>query len=351
MRNILQKMLVVGLMLLPVHMLAETAKKLPHVVVVTTGGTVAMKYDKASGGVVPAVSGKDLIEAVRGLDKLATVETYEFSNIDSSHARPDNWRRLSKKVDEFLARDDVDGVVITHGTDTMEEGVFFLETTLKSTKPVVFVGAMRSASDLSADGPANIYNAVLQITSPVAKDWGVTINMNQYINGARHVQKTQTTNPQTFKSGEYGYLGYVVNGAVIKYNDVTKKQKLNLPETLPEVPVFVMFPGDDGKYIRYAVDSGAKGIAIAGVGAGNVHPDVLEAIKYAISKKVPVVVGTRVLEGGVYPMYGVAGGGSSLLKAGAFLAQDLTIYKARLLLMLGLAQKDMTQEKLADLFK
>jgi L-asparaginase len=347
--EMLKRIIMITLLILP-FMLHAGAKKLPHVVVVTTGGTVAMKYDKASGGVVPAVSGKDLIEAVHGLDKLATIETFEFSNIDSSHAKPENWQRLSKKVDEILARDDVAGVVVTHGTDTMEEGVFFLETTLKSTKPVVFVGAMRSASDLSADGPANIYNAVLQITSDVAKEWGVTINMNQYINAARHVQKAQTTNPQTFTSGEYGYLGYVVNGKVIKYNDVVKKEKLALPEKLPEVPLFVSYPGDDGRFIKYAVDTGAKGIAVAGVGAGNVNPDVLKAIEYALSKNVPVVVGSRVFEGGVYPLYGSEGGGSSLLKAGAFLSGDLTIYKARLLLMIALGQKEMSKEKLAELF-
>jgi len=338
------------LLFFPLFLFSAYGKTLPHVVVVTTGGTVAMKYDSKSGGVVPAVSGKDLIEAVSGLEKLATIETYEFSNIDSSHAKPENWRRLSAKVDEILSRKDVDGVVVTHGTDTMEEAVFFLETTLKSKKPVVFVGAMRSASDLSADGPANIYNAVLQITSPQAKGWGVTVNMNQYVSAARHVQKSHTTNPQTFSSGDYGYLGYVVNGRVVRYNDVVKKVKLGLPKRLPEVPLFTTFPGDDGRFIRYAVDNGAKGIAVAGVGAGNVNPDVLEAIRYALSKNVPVVVGSRVYEGGIYPLYGSEGGGSSLLKAGAFLAGDLSIYKARILLMIALGQEKMDHERLGRLF-
>ena len=331
-------------------LLLAAAQKLPHIVVVTTGGTVAMKYDSTSGGVVPAVSGKDLIEAVKGLDKLATIETFEFSNIDSSHAKPENWRRLSAKVDAILARKDVDGVVVTHGTDTMEEAAFFLETTLKSSKPVVFVGAMRSASDLSADGPANIYNAVLQIVSPQAKEWGVTVTMNQYVHAARHVQKAHTTNPQTFTSGEYGALGYIVNGRVVRYNDVIKKQKLPLPKALPDVPLFTTFPGDDGRYIRYAVERNVKGIVVAGVGAGNVNPDVLDAIKYALSRKIPVVVGSRVFEGGIYPLYGSEGGGSSLLKAGAMLAGDLTVYKARILLMIALGEEEMTQERLKALF-
>ena len=167
---------------------AETAgtpsPSLPKVVIVTTGGTIAMKYDQDSGGLVPTVSGKDLLEAIPELGEIATIETVEFSNIDSSQMTPEIWRNLSDKVEEILLRSDVQGVVITHGTDTMAEGAFFLETTLQSRKPVVFVGAMRSASDLSPDGPANIYNAVLQVTSPQAEGWGVTVTMNQFVNSA-----------------------------------------------------------------------------------------------------------------------------------------------------------------------
>jgi len=351
MKNLFIKSFLVITLYIGTPSLSAATQHLPHVVIVTTGGTVAMKYDEKSGGVVPAVSGKDLIEAVPGLDKLATIETHEYSNIDSSHAAPKNWQGLSAVVESYLARKDVTGVVVTHGTDTMEEGAFFLETTLKSDKPVVFVGAMRSASDLSADGPANIYNAVLQITSPYTKEWGVTISMNQYINAARHAQKTQTVNMQTFQSGSYGYLGYVINGQVIKYNSVSKKEKLALPKELAYVPLFTMFPGDDGRYIRHAVDTGAKGIAVAGVGAGNVNPKVFAAIKYALSKGVPVVVGSRVYEGGIYTLYGSEGGGSSLVKVGAYLSGDLSIYKARILLLIALSQKDMTQNKLQKLFR
>jgi len=323
---------------------------LPKVVVVTTGGTIAMKYDPASGGVVPAVSGKDLIEAVPGLDKIAEIEAIDFCNIDSSQMTPDIWRGLSARVATILERTDVRGVVVTHGTDTMAEGAFFLETTLQSEKPVVFVGAMRSASDLSPDGPANIYNAVVQVCSPHAGRWGVTVTMNQYINSARHVYKDDTTNVQTFDSGGYGYLGYIVDDRVIPLNDVVSKKKLPLPRSLPEVPLFYTYAGDDGRFLRYAVDHGSKGLVVAGVGAGNVNKAVFEAIQYAIGKKIPVVVASRVRYGGVYPLYGDEGGGSSLVKAGALLAGDLSPYKARLLLMIALAQPDMTPDRLNSLF-
>ena len=323
---------------------------LPRVVVVTTGGTVAMKYNPASGGVVPAVCGEDLIMAVPGLDKIAHIETVEFCNIDSSQMTPDIWKGLSAKVQAILERGDVQGVIVTHGTDTMAEGAFFLETTLQSEKPVVFVGAMRSASDLSSDGPANIYNAVLQVCSPEAKGWRVTVTMNQFINSARHVQKDETTNVQAFNSGEHGYLGHIVAGHVIPFNNVQIKQKLPLPDVLPDVPLLATYAGDDGKFIRYAVDHGAKGLLIEGVGAGNVNKDVFHAIKYALNKKLSVVVASRVRHGGAHALYGDEGGGSSLISIGAYLAGDLSPYKARLLLMIALAQPDTTPGKVRTLF-
>ncbi|BAF71837.1 asparaginase [Sulfurovum sp. NBC37-1] len=323
----------------------DTKDILPVVVVVTTGGTIAMKYDPVSGGVVPAVSGKDLLEAVPGLGKIAKIETVEFCNIDSSQMTPKIWRNLSLKVDAVLRRPEVAGVVVTHGTDTMAEGAYFLETTLHSQKPVVFVGSMRSNSDLSPDGPANLYNAVFQAASSKAEKWGVTVTMNQYINSARYVCKDNTTNVQTFDSGGHGYLGYIVGNRIIGYNAAPAKKKLSAPKTLPDIPLIYSYAGDDGSLIRYAVDHGAKGLVVAGVGAGNVNQSVFKACKYALNKNVPLVIASRVRHGGVYPLYGDEGGGASLLKAGTLLAGDLSPYKARLLLMIALGQPNMNPPK------
>jgi len=350
MKNMIKKLLALFILIVPIYLFCTPVDKLPHVVVVTTGGTVAMKLDAKTGALLPAVSGKDLIEAVPGLAKIATIETTEFINIDSSQMTPQIWRDLSEKVDSLLARKDVTGVVITHGTDTMEEGVFFLQSTLQSTKTVAFVGAQRSASDLSADGPANIYDAVMTVVSPNSKGWGVVQVMDQYVNEARYVQKSHTTNLHTFLPGQHGYLGYVVNNKVMKFHDVLNKTKVNLPKKLLTVPLFHTFPGDDGSSIKHAVDDGAKGIAVAGLGAGNVSKEVFASIKYALSKNVPVVIGTRVYEGGVYPMYGSEGGGSTLMKAGAFLSKDLALNKARILLLLGVSN-GLSKEELTKLFE
>ncbi|MFA5159328.1 MAG: asparaginase [Candidatus Omnitrophota bacterium] len=329
---------------------AFSQAELPTVAIVTTGGTIAEKLDPKTGGAVPAVSGKDLLEAVPGLSKIANIKVVEFSNIDSSQMTPEMWGRLSETVDGILADPAIKGVVVTHGTDTMAEGAYFLDLTLKSDKPVVFVGAMRDASDLSPDGPANILNAVIQVCSEEAKGWGVTVTLNQYINSARDVRKTNSTNVQTFDSGEKGYLGYIVMNKVMRYNDPRPRQKLPLPSALPKVALLTTFAGDDGAFVRNAVDQGARGIVIEGVGAGNVNAQVYGAVKYALGKGVAVVITTRVYHSGVWPMYGDQGGGAMLEKTGAILGGDLTGPKARILLMLALAQAEGGPAELKNYF-
>jgi len=312
-------------------------KKLPTVVIVTTGGTIAEKTNPKTGGDVPTVTGKALINAVPGLEKLANIEVVELFNVDSSRITPKQWTQLSKKVDELLKKSYIKGAVVTHGTDTMAEGAYFLDLTIKSKKPIVVVGAMRDAGSLSPDGPKNLYNAVLQVTSPKAQKFGVTLTMNQYINSARHVRKTDTTNVQTFDSGRHGYLGYIAVDQVHKFHDRLPEFKFSVPEKLAKVDLVKEYAGFDGSFIRHAVDNGAKGIVVEGVGAGNVNKKVYEAIKYALSKNVVVIVATRVFNGAVYPIYGGDGGAKTLQTDGAILNSDLTGPKARILLMLALS--------------
>lgn len=325
--------------------------KLPTVVVVSTGGTIAEKTSPKTGGAVPAVSGSDLVKAVPALSKIANIGVVDFSDIDSSQMTPEIWSRLSRTVDAVLAKPKVRGVVVTHGTDTMAEGAYFLDLTLTSDKPVVFTGAMNDASSPFPDGPGNLYNAVVQICSDEARDWGVTVTLNRYVNSARDVRKTQTTNVQTFNSGEKGYLGYVIMGGVHRFNNRLKRKRLPLPETLPKVAYLATYPGDDGFLVRAAVDGGFKGLVIDGVGAGNVNAAVFKEIERALSKNVIVVVASQVYHGAVEPIYGDQGGGRTLAQHGCLLAGDLIGQKARLLLMLGLAASGNDREKLKSLFE
>lgn len=325
--------------------------ELPTVAVVTTGGTIAEKIDPATGGAIPALSGKDLMEAVPELGKVAKIKVVKYSNIDSSQMTPELWAGLSKTVDQVLADPLIKGAVITHGTDTMAEGSYFLDLTLKTDKSVVFVGAMRDASDVSPDGPANILNAVIQACSDNGGNWGVTVTLNQYINSARDVRKTNSTNVQTFNSGEKGFLGYIAMGKVYRFHDRHDRLRFPLPDKLPRVVLLTTFAGDDGSLLRYAVDQGAAGIVIEGVGAGNVNAEVYKAVEYALKKGIAVVLTTRVYHGGVFPIYGDQGGGETLEKAGVILGGDLTGPKARILLMLSLPQVKGDPARLRDYFK
>ena len=325
--------------------------ELPTVAVITTGGTIAEKIDPATGGAVPALTGKTLLETIPELAKVAKIKVIQYSNIDSSQMTPEMWAGLSKTVDEVIAAPSIKGAVVTHGTDTMAEGSYFLDLTLKTDKPVVFVGAMRDVSEVSPDGPANIRDAIIQVCSDNSRDWGVTVTLNQYINSARDVRKTNSTNVQTFNSGEKGYLGYIAMGRVYRFHDRHDRQRFPLPDRLPKVLLLTTFAGDDGRLLGNAVEQGAEGIVIEGVGAGNVNAQVYGAVEYALKKGVAVVIATRVYHGGVFPIYGDQGGGKTLQRAGAVLGGDLTGPKARILLMLALPYVKGDRARLKDFFK
>lgn len=324
---------------------------LPHIVIICTGGTIAEKTDLKSKSSVPALNGEEIVESVPYLKKLATYKIVDFSRIDSSQMTPKMWADLSRTVDLELLDPMTIGAIVTHGTDTMAEGAFFLEITLKTKKPVVFVGAMRNATDPYSDGPPNLLNAVFQILSDKSGSWGVTVTMNQYINAARDVEKIQTTNVQTFESGEKGYLGYINDGIVYKFNEVLHKIKLPIPKELAKVELFTDYAGADGGMLRYAVDHGAEAIVIESFGSGNVNADLFEAIKYARSKNVIIVITSRVFYGGVFPEYGDKGGGKSLKEIGAIVCGNLRGPKARLLLMLLLPFEGKDPQKLEKYFQ
>ena len=318
---------------------AAAAEQLPTVVIVATGGTIAMKINPETGGPVPALSGEDLVAAVPELEGLADIRVVEFSNIPSDYMGPELWPGLTKAVDEALADPGVAGVVVTHGTDTLEETAYFLDLTLESDKPVVAIGAQRSASEADTDGPRNLHAAVTQVLAEDAAGRGVTVTLNHYINAAREVRKTHTHNVDAFASGDYGYLGYVyLDDRVVFFREPERRQKLPLPEELPRVDLIAMYSGADGGYVRHAADTGAEGIVVEAFGLGNVNEPMYEAIEYAIDKGVPVVISTRVYDGSVLPAYGFKGGGATLEEIGAVFAGDLTPSKARILLMLALAQ-------------
>ncbi len=330
-------------------MLFGSNKLLPTIALVTTGGTIAQKPDMKTGVCMPFASGEDLILNNPLLLSVANIRLVEFSNLDSSQMSPEMWADLTILVNRILQDKKIDGVVITHGTDTMAEGAYFLDLLISSKKPVVFTGTMRNAFALSFDGPANLYNAIVQASSKEAHDWGVTINLNQYIHSARDAAKMHTTNTQTFSSGIRGCLGYVEN-KVVRFHDCPSRIVLALPKKLAKVALVKIAAGDDGRLVMEAGKFGIDGIVIEGFGAGNVNSAVYEAIKGLIKQKIAVVITSQVYEGGVAPIYGAKGCGATLQDLKTIFGGDLPGNKARILLMLLLPQVGSDYRKLEKYF-
>lgn len=313
------------------------ASDLPKVGVVTTGGTIAMIYDEEKQGFVPALRGADLLSMAPNISSLAEIELIEIARIPSSYMDPPMWLKVLEAVNKFLEDEDVAGVIVTHGTDTLEETAWFLDLTVKSSKPVICIGAMRGASEQDFDGPRNLENAVKLALSEEAVGRGTLLVLNNQINAAREVTKTHTSQIETFKSGEFGFLGYVHEDDRVVFNrQPVRRQHFNVPEHLPRVDIISFFTGDDGRYIKYAVESGADGIVVIGTGLGHVNPSVQDAIEEAVTVGIPVVMSTRVPNGRVQAIYSFKAGGVPLKEMGVILANDLSPQKARILLMLSL---------------
>jgi len=317
----------------------------PTVVLLATGGTIAMKIDPVKKAPVPAISGEDLVATVPEVAQLAKVEVRNLSNVPSDYMDPPRWVELSRAAQEALARPEVTGVIVSHGTDTLEETAWFLDLTVKSDKPIVLIGAQRNASERDFDGPRNLLNAVRICVAPDARGKGAMIALNDQINAAREVTKTNTSTPETFKSGDFGFLGVADEDRVVFYRAPLRRQHVPVlgrtgpdgkPAPLPRVDIVAMYGGADGELVRAALLAGAKGIVVQALGWGNMNQPMFQAVKEAISKGVPVVITSRVPNGRVLPHYGWEGGGKTLKDAGAIMGDDLSPVKARILLMLAL---------------
>ena len=343
----LDKMKPVLLALIVLIVTAAFAQTQPVVVFLATGGTIAMKIDPVKKAPVPAISGEDLLATVPEVSQYARVEVKNVSNVPSDYMDPARWVVLTREVNAALARPDVAGVIISHGTDTLEETAYWIDLTMNSEKPVVLIGAQRNASEADFDGPRNLLNAVRICVDPQSKGKGAMLAMNNQINAARDVTKTHTSSVETFKSGDFGFMGEVDFDRIVYWRVPLRRQQVPIKtETMPYVEIVPMYGGADGYLVKAAVDHGAKGIVIQGLGWGNVNLPMFTAIKEVMAKGTPVVITSRVPNGRVLPNYGWDGGGKTLLDAGAVMGDDLSAQKARILLMLLLqngvkGQKDL----------
>jgi L-asparaginase len=324
-----------------VPLFAAAAPELPLVRLIATGGTIAMRIDPEKKAPVPAISGDELVATVPEIAKVARIEVENLSNVPSDYMDPERWVALQKAVAEALDRSGLACVIVSHGTDTLEETAYFLDLTVAGEKPVVLIGAQRNASERDFDGPRNLLNAARICVSPEARGKGAMIALNNQINAAREATKTHTSDVETFKSGDFGFLGTADGDRVVFERAPARRQTIAIKplkqgEKLPSVEIVAMYGGADGGLIRAAVAAGAKGIVVQALGWGNVNVAMYEAIQAAIAKGVPVVISTRVPNGRVLPVYGFKGGGKTLQEAGAVFADNLSPQKARILLMLAL---------------
>ena len=288
---------------------AQAAPKgaLPNVVVLATGGTIAgaAATDVQATYTSGQVGVEQLLAAVPQAKKLANLRGEQISNIGSQDMNDEVWVKLATRINELLAMPDVAGVVVTHGTDTIEETAYFLNLVVKSKKPVVMTAAMRPSTALSADGPLNFYNAVAVAASKEAAGRGVLVVVNDWIHGASSLTKTSTTAVQTFLSPISGLIGTIAYGEIEWYrgpvgrNTATSEFTVDKNTTLPRVDIIMAYENMDGAIIDAAVASGAKGLVIAGVGNGNMTAAAVTALAAQAKKGIVCVRSSRVVTGQV----------------------------------------------------
>jgi len=305
--NVFGKILVLTIVILTGSAALAGEPMKAKIVILATGGTIAgaAATGVQAGYTSGEVGVETLIDAVPQLSELADISGEQVANVGSQDMSDEVWLLLADRVNTLLASKDVDGIVITHGTDTIEETSYFLNLIVDSDKPVVMTAAMRPATALSADGPLNIFNAVAVAADAEAKGRGVLIVINDDIHGARGMTKTSTTDVQTFVSAERGLMGATLYGENRYYRSPyrthTSDSEFSVEgiKVLPRVDVIYISAGVSPDLIDAAVDNGAKGIVTAGVGNGNMTGDALQALERARAKGVVVVRSTRVTSGTV----------------------------------------------------
>jgi L-asparaginase len=316
----------------------SAGQELPRVVVLATGGTIASTYDEEIGALRAALTGDEIVSAVPELSEIARVSVEQIANVNSRDMTPAIWLNLAERANAVLAMPDVAGVVVTHGTDTLEETAYFLDLTVTSGKPVVVVGAQRAPTEGDTDGPRNMLNAVRVAVSDEAVGMGTMVVMNGQINAAREVTKTNTLDVETFQTLDFGLLGVADVERVRFYRRPTRRQTIPLEPgvDLPNVAIVSEYAGSDGRQIELLLaDGNLDGLVVAGLGLAHVSTPTLEAIRAVRAAGIPVVVSTRVLTGRIVPLYA---NNVDLLEIGCVQADNLSPQKARVLLMVAMTR-------------
>lgn len=307
------------------------------IVIVFTGGTIGMRRDTPTGGAVPALRGHQILALAPGIERIAEIEVDDWGHFPGPHMTPERMWALRSRLLEHLARPEVDGVVVTHGTDSLEETAYLLARSVGGEKPIVLTGAMRTSSDLGWDGPANLGASAAVAASPIARGHGTLVVMSDRIYSGLDVTKVHTSMVDAFESPGLGPLGVVDDGRVIfrRENPDTGVDTFASDGPAGPVDIVYAFTGADSRLLD-ASRAEARGIVIAAMGRGNVPPGMVPGIERFIAEGKPVIVASRAIRGRVGDTYGYEGGGRRLHDAGTIFAGARRALQARIDLMLAL---------------
>jgi L-asparaginase len=315
------------------------ASRTPKVVLLATGGTIASRFDPALGRTVASQRAEDLIAMLPQVKDVAELEVIDFATIPSFDMTVQFAFGMAQRINALLGQPDVDGIVVTHGTDTMEETSYLADLLLESEKPAVFTGAQRAHDDPQSDGPLNLFDALCVAASPLARRMGALVCFNGTIHAARDVTKLHASAVETFQSYERGALGAVDGGKVIIHRRPALRRSFRVDRLDERVKLFRLALGADLDDLESIIERGAHGLVLECFGRGNGPTRLTELVRLARSKSIPVLVTSRCPVGRVQPLYGGGGGGRDLADAGAIFTGDLKGPKARLLLMVLLASE------------
>lgn len=318
-----------------------------NILLIHTGGTISMKMNE-TGAVLPNEK-NPLLGVSEQLDKYANIVEMEAFNYPSPHITPKEMLYLRNVLVEYVEDKPVDGVVITHGTDTLEETAYFLDLTTKYDFPIVLTGAMRSSNELGADGVYNLVEAVRVACSDEARDKGVLVVMNDEIHQAFNITKTSTSSVNTFQSPQYGPIGLVTKKTVHIHQAPIKRRYVEVNSIEKRVALLKVYAGMERDLIEAILALGYEGVVLEGLGQGNVPPDVAVGIRKLLQANIPVILVSRCFNGIAEGVYGYEGGGKSLENCGVIFANGINGQKARLKLLIGLNQES-TPIDLKDFF-
>ncbi|MBO8170668.1 MAG: asparaginase [Bacillaceae bacterium] len=306
-----------------------------QVAVINTGGTIAMGMDAESDSVKPTDE-HAMERLIPLLEKYANVKMDHYLNIPSPHMTPEIMYQLAQRVHHYLEDKSIAGVVVTHGTDTLEETAYFLDLVESSEKPVIVTGAMRSSNELGADGPVNLVHSVRTAVDPSSSNRGTIVVFNDEIHAARFVTKTHTSNVATFQSPQYGTIGQITHKQIKYYLPPLPREHYTVDKADASVPLIKATAGMSPEWLKFLLEPGIDGVVIEALGQGNLPPSIMPVIRELSSRKIPVVMVSRCFNGFVQDTYGYEGGGKQLKELGVIFSNGLNGQKARIKLIVAL---------------